>query len=74
MQKGSIIIIYHMVVVVGIVADMVADSIPEEVVQEGKVQGKGGKDRALPDILLIKNTAILLRPLIEQVFWLITCE
>lgn len=39
MQKGSIINIYHMVVVVGIVADTVADSIPEEVVQEGKVQG-----------------------------------
>ena len=67
MQKGSIIIIYHMVVVVGIVADTVADSIPEEVVQEGKVQGQGGKDQALPDILQIKNTAILLRPLIEQV-------
>ena len=74
MQKGSIIIIYHMVVVVGIVADMVAGSIPEEVVQEGKVQCKGGKNQALPDILLIKNTAILLRSLIEHLLWLIPCE
>lgn len=74
MQKGSIINIYHMVVVVGIVADTVADSIPEEVVQEGKVQGLGGKDQALPDILLIRDTTFLSRSLIEQVFWLIPCE